>query len=103
MQRLIELVDIRPGYPFRGKVAEVPDGQARVVQMKDVDESGYIYWDGLVSTDLKGRKEPDWLQVDDVLFLLRGNSNYALVLRESPFLMVASPHFFFYGSSRLHH
>jgi len=94
MQRLIELVDIHPGYPFRGKVAEVPGGRARVVQMKDVDKAGYVYWDKLVRTDLQGRREPDWLQVDDVLFLLRGNNNYALVLRDAPFPVVASPHFF---------
>lgn len=93
MQKLSNLVDVIPGYPFRGKIAESPDGDARAVQMKDVNEDGVKSWDKLIQTDLKGRRNPDWLEPEDVLFLVRGNKNYAVHLNEVPFPSVISPHF----------
>ncbi|MGE4442389.1 MAG: restriction endonuclease subunit S [Desulfomicrobium sp.] len=93
MRKLSELVNVLPGYPFRGKIDHDPDGEARAVQMKDVSESGGVAWDELVRTELKGRRKPDWLQSGDVLFLVRGNKNFAVHLDEVPFPAVISPHF----------
>lgn len=94
MSKLSEYVEVIPGYPFRERILENPDGDARVLQMKDVDPSVGISWDGLLKTDLKGRRKPDWLQADDVVFLLRGNRNFAVILKSVPEPTVISPHFF---------
>jgi hypothetical protein len=61
--------------------------------MKDVSDTGRVEWDELVRTELKGRRKPDWLQPCDVLFLVRGNKNFAVHLDEVPFTAVISPHF----------
>ena len=82
-----------PGYPFRGKVPEVLDGGVRVVQMKDADQAAGVNWAGTTRTELKGKRTPDWLQKGDVLFLLRGSSNFAVCLGDVPFKAVCSPHF----------
>lgn len=93
MRKLSELVKVLPGHPFRGKIDHDPDGQTRVVLMKDVSENGNVDWGELIRTDLKGRRKPDWLEVSDVIFLIRGNKNFAIHLDEIPFLTVISPHF----------
>lgn len=93
MCKLSDLVEVIPGYPFRGKIDHDPNGDARAVQMRDVSEDGRIEWGKLVQTDLKGRRNPDWLQPGDVLFLVRGNKYFAVHLDEVPFPAVISPHF----------
>ena len=94
MSKLSEYVEVIPGYPFRERILESPDGDARVLQMKDVDPSSGVAWGGLLKTNLKGRRKPDWLRADDVVFLLRGNRNFALILKDVPGPTVISPHFF---------
>ena len=94
MKTLKQIATIRAGHPFRGKIEEDPNGNARVVQMKDVDADRGVNWDGLVVTDLPGKKQPDWLKPGDLLFAARGNRNFALLLEEVPFDTVLSPHFF---------
>lgn len=93
MRKLSELVKVLPGYPFRGKIDHDPSGDARVIQMRDVSDTGRVEWDELVRTELKGRRKPDWLEPGDVLFLVRGNHNFAVHLDEAPFPSVISPHF----------
>lgn len=94
MNSLSKLVDVIPGYPFRERILEDIHGNARVLQMKDVDESGAVAWDLLVRTELKGRRKPDWLRTGDVVFLLRGNKNFAVSLQNIPEPTVISPYFF---------
>jgi len=94
MSPLSQLVQISFGFPFRGRIPHFPDGDARVIQMKDVDEPDIVYWDQLINTKLTGRRQPDWLQTGDVIFLLRGNWNFAVYIDEVPFPTVISPHFF---------
>lgn len=94
MTFLKEIAHIRAGHPFRGRIESVPDGAARVIQMKDVDPERGVSWGELTVTELAGRKEPDWLKPGDVLFAARGNRYYALLLDDVPFDTVLSPHFF---------
>ena len=91
---LVEIADIKPGFPFRGKVPEVKDGVVSAVQMKDVNSDGSVDWSGLVRTELKGRKKPDFLKFGDILVLARGNNNLAVCLGDVPIQAVCSPHFF---------
>jgi hypothetical protein len=94
MKLLKQIATIRAGHPFRGKIEEDLDGNARVIQMKDVDAERGVNWDGLLVTDLPGKKQPDWLKSGDLLFAARGNRNFAVQLDEIPFNTVLSPHFF---------
>lgn len=91
---LQELVDIRQGHPFRGAIAEIPGGLVSVVQMKDVSRAGIRSRDELIRTEIRGRKEPDWLQEGDILFTARGASNYGCVVRGMSARTVCSPHLY---------
>ena len=93
-KKLYEVANVLPGYPFRGRVPEKINGGARVVQMKDVDPDNPIEWSGLIKTELTGRRKPDWLVPGDILFLLRGNHNFAIHLDQVPVQAVGSPHFY---------
>lgn len=84
--------DVRSGYPFRGAIEEVEGGQVRVAQMKDVDASDGVRWSGLVRTELRGRKEPDWLQSGDLLFVARGDRFFAICIPAPPEPAVCGPH-----------
>ena len=77
-KRLAELVTVRTGYPFRGPLSEVPAGGALVTQMKDVDPASGLSWSSVVRAELPGRKEPDWLQTGDILFVPRGQRFFAV-------------------------
>jgi hypothetical protein len=87
-------VEVRPGYPFRGSIDEVVDGEVLAVQMKDVDVEGGVNWGGAIRTSLAGRKRPDWLRAGDVLFVAKGARFYAVCIDEPPSPAVCSPHFF---------
>jgi hypothetical protein len=92
--QLAELADIRAGYPFRGAVEPMPNGDVHVVQMKNANDISGISWTRLIKTELAGRRSPDWLQTGDILFLARGNRNFAICLDSPPAKTVCSPHFF---------
>lgn len=91
---LAELAEIRPGYPFRGPVREVPGGEAAVVQIKNIDIHRGIDWPGVVRTELAGRRKPDWLQPGDIVFTARGNRNAAAAVGQVAIKAVSSPHLF---------
>jgi len=94
MIKLKEIAVFRAGYPFRGRIEEIPGAGVRVIQMKDVDPSKGISWSGLSETELTGRKQPDLLNPEDILFLARGFRNFAVQLDKITGSVVASPHFF---------
>jgi hypothetical protein len=87
-------VRIRAGYPFRGAIEDVPGGPVRAVQMKDVDRVHGLDWRGVIRTRLGGRREPDWLAPDDLLFVARGTRFYASCVGELPGPAVCGPHLF---------
>jgi len=92
--RLGEAAEIRLGYPFRGSIAEMPSGSVRVVQIRDVSRAGLRHRDALVATEVEGRKEPDWLLDQDVLFVARGATTYASLVTAPPPRTVCSPHIY---------
>lgn len=92
--KLADIADIKAGYPFRGQIQDIASGDVRVVQMKHISAADGITWDELVFTNLEGRRDPDWLEKDDIIFVARGNNNCALCLGEVPERSVCSPHFY---------
>jgi len=81
------------GHAFRGRIAEVPDGNAKVVQLRDVDVYLGIQWDALITTQLESKKEPRWLLPGDILFAARGMRFIAVCVTQLPGHCVCSPHF----------
>tara|TARA_R110000772_G_scaffold257336_2_gene374111 strand:+ start:37080 stop:37646 length:567 start_codon:yes stop_codon:yes gene_type:complete len=94
MARLGEVTETRPGYPFRGAINDATGGDVSVVQIKNVDPEQGVEWGALLRTFLAGRKQPDWLENGDVLFIARGNRNVAVHLDQVPDRAVCAPQFY---------
>ena len=99
MINLNQVCDISSGYPFRGKIEESNESNVKVIQMKDVSLDKPINWSECLTVELNGRRAPDYLRSGDILFVARGNRNYAVQIDEIPedTQAVASPHFFVIG------
>ncbi len=91
---LTDIAKIQAGYPFRGSIKNDPKGDVHVIQMRDVSTDMHINWKKLNRTTLKGRRERDYLKTGLILFVARGNTNYAVCLDAVPVKCVCSPHFF---------
>ncbi len=88
------IAQARLGYHFRGAIKDTPDVDSAGVQIKNVDPVHDIDWPALVNTSLTGRKEPDWLQPGDVLFVARGSRNIAVCFDEMPGKAVCAPRYY---------
>jgi hypothetical protein len=89
-----QIAVLQAGYPFRGAIEEVPDGDVHVVQMKDVGPEGGVAWAGALRTTLPGRRRPEWLHEGDVLFVAKGARFYAALVDSPPAQAVCSPALF---------
>lgn len=89
-----QIAVLQAGYPFRGAIEEVPDGDVHVVQMKDVGPDGGVAWARALRTTLPGRRRPEWLHEGDVLFVAKGARFYAALVDRPPEQAVCSPAFF---------
>ena len=94
--RLGEIVNIKAGHPFRGRIPEVSGTGVRAIQMKDVSIADGINWQTAVETEVPGKREPAYLVPGDILFAIRGNRSYSILVdeRAAKHQAVASPHFF---------
>lgn len=91
---LRDIAKVKAGHPFRGAIKEDPDGNGYTIQVNDVDVDGYIKWDKLRKTHIHGRKEPEWLEPGNVIFIARGLKLTAAAIGEAPKHAICSPHFF---------
>lgn len=94
--QLGQVVKMNAGHPFRGRIPEVSGTGVRAIQMKDVSIEGGLNWSTAVETEVVGKREPDYLTPGNILFAIRGNHNYAVLVDEvaTEQRAVASPHFF---------
>ncbi len=88
------LVDILPPYPFRGGIEVSEDGDTYLVQIRHADEHAGALVGVLDRVMLPGKREPDYLENGDVLFVAKGPRNFAVHLQDIPPATVCSPHFF---------
>lgn len=91
---LCDIAEIGPGHPFRGTITPVANTGTYVVQVRDADTSGEIRTNGMITTELSGRKQPDWLQQGDILFVAKGAKHFAACVKQVPVQTVCSPQFF---------
>lgn len=89
-----EVAVISAGYPFRGKIDELPQGKVRVIQMRNADPAMGIDWSSLSSVELPRTSAKAFLREGDVILSTRGGRNvaYCIGARQEP--VVCSPHFF---------
>lgn len=80
LKKLGDLVEIRSGYQFRKGVSHDPIGKARVLQLKNVTESGAIDWSKLEQVSSDGVGKDYFLRFSDVLLSARGTKNQAMVV-----------------------
>ena len=69
---LSDFLTIQAGYPFRGAIRAIPNGNVKVVQAKDISILGELREDNLITTELTGKRDADWLQFGDLLFIAKG-------------------------------
>ena len=89
-----DLAEISAGHSIRGRVEYDPRGSHLMVQIKDVDPLTGIDPAGLLRFSPQGRKPPDLLGPDDLLFVGRGNRLFGLQVERQLENAVAAPHFF---------
>jgi len=85
---------IAPGYPFRGSIKTQKPGGAAVIQMRDASLGQGLKTNDLAHVELPGKKTPDWLIPGDLLFVARGNNNFAVYIDHLNKKTVCTPHFF---------
>jgi hypothetical protein len=91
---LFDIADIRSGHPFRGSIDLDKNGHVNVVQVRNTEANGELIQDDMITTTLKSKKQPDWLQNGDVLFVAKGAKHYSVLVENIPERTVCSPHFF---------
>jgi len=92
--KLSKVAVIRPGHPFRGTIAPASHASTYAVQVRDINEFGAINTEQLITTELTGKKQPDYLKEEDILFVAKGAKHFATYVQQLPEQSVCSPHFF---------
>jgi Type I restriction modification DNA specificity domain len=85
---------ISAGYPLRGAVDDLEDGEVAIVQMRNVDLESGVDWDEVQRVTLPSKRPPTFLDAEDIIFTTRGARNFALTLDAVKGDAVCSPHFF---------
>jgi len=77
--RIGDVSRITSGHTFRGKVEHDPHGNCLVIQMKDIDREVFSVKDTCHRTFKQAIPPSQHLKMGDVLFLAKGESNFAVV------------------------
>lgn len=83
MQRkLKDIAKVRAGYPFRGAIEPVRDGEFQLIQIKDIKAGNSISFDDLVRVNPDRVKSDHMIHQGEILFVARGNRSQAIVINE---------------------
>lgn len=93
-KRLSELITIKAGYPFRGALKEIVGGGVRVIQAKDISDLGELIPETAIETELTGKRQADFLQKGDVLFISKGQRIIACYVEQDWPNVTCSPSLF---------
>jgi len=91
---LAGLASISAGYPFRGKIDALPEGDVAVIQMRNADPETGIDWEGLARIELPRASAKAFLRPGDIILSTRGGRNFPYCIEERDEQVVCSPHFF---------
>jgi hypothetical protein len=93
--KLKNLAAVHAGHPIRGRVENIEAGELALVQLKNVDPIlGFKPEEALARIHPVGKKAPDLLRPDDILFVNRGKRLFSVLVSPSLGAAVAAPHFF---------
>jgi len=87
---LSKIVDVRSGFPFRGKIETVPSGGVFVAQPKNIVEGGVLDVAGIVRAQIPNMKSDYVLNPGDTLLAARGRIAAADYLGQPWGMCVAS-------------
>lgn len=93
-ESLSAVAAIAAGYPLRGAVDELTNGDVAIVQMRNVDAERGVNWSEVQRIALPSKRPPAFLADGDIIFTTRGTRNFALALDAVEGEAVCSPHFF---------
>lgn len=93
-ESLCDVAAIAAGYPLRGAVDELTEGNVAIVQMRNVDAESGVNWAEVQRIALPSKRPPTFLEAGDIIFTTRGTRNFALALDDIEGPAVCSPHFF---------
>lgn len=91
--KLSELADVRSGYTFRGALEHDPEGDVRVLQIKDLRQRAVIEPDSLISVSWEANKTPPLLTSGDIAVVARGDSNTAALYKGGQQIVATSQFF----------
>lgn len=77
--KLEDIAHIRTGYTFREALEDVPDGDIRVLQIKDIRQRAVVDASDLPRVFWAGRGEPPLLQQNEIVLAARGEHNRAAI------------------------
>jgi restriction endonuclease S subunit len=93
-KKIAEIADIRLGYQFRKKIEPTDDGTNWVIQIRNFDENRILKKNDLSRVKIDGTAEKYLITKGDVLFLSRGQRNWATPIIDDLASTVAVSHFF---------
>jgi restriction endonuclease S subunit len=95
LKSVIKANGISSGYSFRGKINGSPNGNLRVVQLKDMENEYTSISNDCTFIDADEVKEKYYLKKGDILFISKGANNFATVFDlDDKFPSVASSVFY---------
>lgn len=93
-KKITEIADIQLGYQFRKKIEPADDGTNWVIQIRDFDENRILNKESLVRVRIDTPADKYMISKGDVLFLARGQRNWAAPIVDDLEATVAVSHFF---------
>jgi len=93
-KKITEIADIQLGYQFRKKIEPADDGTHRLIQIRDFDENHLLNSKNLSRVRMEEPKEQYLIRKGDVLFLSRGQRNWAAPMVDDFENTVVVSHFF---------
>lgn len=89
-----KIVDIQIGYQFRRKVENLSGGTHRVIQIKDFDDENRLNTSGLFRITPERDVDRYFVNKGDMLFLSRGQRNFAFAVESDLERTIAAGYFF---------
>jgi len=91
---LRQLAQVQIGYQARHRIEPDPRGVCQVIQIKDLDDQGTLHTEGLYRITPESNHVRYQVNQGDVLFLSRGNRNFATPVNVSLGNTIAAGYFF---------
>lgn len=91
---LRHLAQVQIGYQARRRIEPDPGGVCQVIQIKDLDDQGTLHTEGLYRITPESNYARYQVNKGDVLFLSRGNRNFATPVNVNLAHTIAAGYFF---------